>query len=74
MEISSSLICPCNNKLYKSHTTLKTHQKTQCHQLWEQNKEQKDILIKVVKLENENNHLRRLNVLLMERITELTKH
>ena len=73
MEISSCLICPCNNKLYKTHATLKSHQKTQGHLFWEQNKEQKDISIKINRLENENGHLRRLNILLMERISEIEK-
>jgi len=73
MEISCQLICPCNNKLYKTNTTLKAHRKTQAHQFWEQNKEQKDIIIKINRLENDNDHLRRLNRLLMERISELEK-
>ena len=71
MEISQQLVCPCNNKLYKNIQTLKAHHKTQCHVLWESCKEQKEILIKINKLENENSHLRRLNILLIERITNL---
>lgn len=71
MELSCQLTCQCNNKLYKSNATLKAHYKTQGHQFWEQNKEQKDTLIKINRLENENNHLRRLNVLLLERISDL---
>ena len=70
MEISCQLICPCNQKLYKSQITLKTHQKTQGHIFWEQNKEHKDIIIKINRLEIENSHLRRLNILLMEKIKE----
>ena len=72
MEVSCQLVCPCNQKLYKSTATLKAHHKTQGHQFWEQNKEQKDTIIKINRLENENGHLRRLNVLLMERISELS--
>jgi hypothetical protein len=71
MEISCQLICECNNKLYKSVTSLKAHRKTQGHQFWEQNKEQKEISIKINRLEIENTHLRRLNVLLLERINSL---
>ena len=37
---------------------------------WEQNKEHKDIIIKINRLEIENGHLRRLNILLMEKIKE----
>jgi hypothetical protein len=71
MELSQQLTCPCNNKVYRSVVSLKAHQKTQGHLFWEQNKEQKDNLIKINRLENENSHLRRLNILLMERISEL---
>jgi len=73
MEISCQLICACNNKLYKSQASLKAHYKTQAHQYYEQNKEQKDYIIKVNRLENENGHLRRLNIILLERISELEK-
>ena len=71
MEISESLTCQCNGKLYKSSATFKAHKKSQAHLFWEQNKEQKDILVKINQLENENGHLKRLNVILMERITTL---
>jgi hypothetical protein len=73
MDISKSLICPCNNKLYKSEATLKAHHRTQGHQFWEKTNEQKDICIKINKLEIENGHLRRLNVLLLERLSNLEK-
>jgi hypothetical protein len=73
MEISQSLICPCNNKLYKSQASLKAHHRTQTHQFWEQSKEQKSTLVDINRLQNENDHLRRLNVLLIERISVLEK-
>jgi hypothetical protein len=68
MEISQSLVCPCNSKLYKTAASLKVHQKTNIHQVWEMPQRLKDLEIKNTKLENENGHLRRLNVLLLERI------
>jgi hypothetical protein len=71
MELTTNLVCPCNGKTYKSPTSLKAHQKTQGHAAWQQGQEQKDILINITRLTNENGHLRRLNVLLMERISEL---
>jgi len=71
MEISFSLVCPCNGKLYKSAATLKAHHKSQGHIIWEQNKDQKDLTVKINRLENENGHLRRLNILLMEKISEM---
>ena len=69
MEISKSLICPCNEKLYKSEASLKAHRKTQGHQFWESSKEQKNVLIKINQLEIENGHLRRLNILLLEKLS-----
>ena len=71
MEICQQLVCQCNNKMYKTVATLKSHQKSQSHILWETNKDQKDQIIKINRLENEINHLRRLNNLLMERIDVL---
>ena len=68
MEISKSLICPCNEKLYKSETSLKAHRKTQGHIFWEQTNQQKKINIDINRLEIENGHLRRLNIILLERI------
>ena len=70
-EIVCQLNCPCNQKVYKSIITLKAHQKSQAHIYWQQQKEQREVIIKINKLENENSHLRRLNILLMERISNL---
>jgi hypothetical protein len=74
MDIICQLSCPCNQKIYKNNSTLKAHQKTQGHLFWESGKEQKDTIIKINRLENENEHLRRLNVLLMERVFNLEKN
>jgi hypothetical protein len=68
MEVSKSLVCPCNNKLYASSGTFKTHQKSGVHLLWELPNTIRDLEIRATRLENENGHLRRLNVFLMERI------
>ena len=68
MEVSKSLICECNNKLYASPSTFKTHQKSGIHLVWELPKKIKDLEIRATRLENENGQLRRLNILLMERI------
>ena len=73
MDVIPHLVCPCNNKLYKSILSLKAHQKTQGHMFWENNKDQKEIIIKINRLEIENDHLRRLNILLIERISNLEK-
>ena len=60
--------CECTGKEYKN---LKQHQKTQVHILWEMPKTIKDLEIRSTKLDNENSHLRRLNILLLDRIKEL---
>ena len=65
------LTCPCNGKLYISVASLKAHHKTNIHIHYESQKEQKENVIKINRLENEVGHLKRLNNLLMERITEL---
>jgi hypothetical protein len=57
--------------MYKSGATLKAHRKTQAHLFWEQNKQQKDVLVKINQLENENGHLKRVNVILVELLTAL---
>ena len=64
MEVSTSLICQCNNKLYASAATFKTHQKSGIHLVWELPIQIKNLEIRSTRLENENGHLRRL----MERI------
>ena len=71
MELSQCLTCPCNGKVYSSNASLKSHHKTNLHIFYESQKEQKETIIKINRLENEVGHLRRLNNLLMERITEL---
>lgn len=68
MEVSKSLVCPCNNKLYASNATFKKHQKSGIHLAWELPNTIKDLEIRATRLENENSHLRRLNMLLMEHI------
>ncbi len=73
MEITPNLTCECNGKIYKSSACLKAHHKTNIHSTWQKNKEHKDILIKINKLENDNGHLKRLNLILVDRITDLEK-
>jgi len=35
MELSTSLVCPCNNKEYKSAATMKSHMSTHIHMMYE---------------------------------------
>jgi len=71
MELSQSLTCPCNNKLYKSAALLRQHQQTNIHKVWELPQTIKELEIKNTRLENEVGHLRRLNVLLMDKIENM---
>ena len=73
MEVSKSLICECNNKLYASNASFKAHQKSGIHLLWEFPKQVKDLEIRATRLDNENSLLRRLNFMLMEKIQEVKK-
>ena len=73
MEICTQLICECNGKLYKSNTTMKAHRQTNLHLLWELPQKIKDLEIRSTRLENENDNLRRLNTLLLDRIRADTK-
>lgn len=66
--------CPCTGKNYRNSAGLKAHQKTNVHIHWETQKLQKEEIIKINRLEIENSHLRRLNLILMERICELEKN
>jgi hypothetical protein len=72
-ELSNQLVCQCNGKLYKTKATLKSHQKSQIHVIWELPNKVKDLEIRATRLDNENGHLRRLNVLLLEKINTLEK-
>ena len=73
MEISRSLVCPCNNKIYKSQAALKAQHKTNIHIVWEYPQKIKDLEVRATRVENENGHLRRLNLILMEKIHDLEK-
>ncbi len=73
MEISESLVCPCNGKLYKTKASLKAHRNTLIHKNWELPKEKKTLEVDINRLQIENDHLKRLNILLIERIQQLEK-
>ena len=67
------LRCECNGKEYKNSATYKAHKATNIHQLFVINKQLKNFEIQTTRLQNENDHLKRLNVLLMDRIHSLSK-
>jgi hypothetical protein len=66
--IVESVVCPCNGKTYKN---IKQHQATAIHKNWELPQKVKDLEILATRLTAENEHLKRLNVILTNRITEL---
>jgi len=63
----------CQKLKFNKLINLKAHFKTNIHQFWEQNKEKKETLIKINRLEIENVSLRHLNSLLMERIDKVER-
>jgi sulfur relay (sulfurtransferase) DsrF/TusC family protein len=74
------LKCECNGKEYKTPATYKAHKTSNIHQILVHydlmgvfviNKQLKDFEIQTTRLQNENDHLKRLNVLLMDRIHSL---
>ena len=68
--IVESLVCPCNGKLYKN---IKQHRETQIHKNWELPQKNKDLEILATKLTAENEHLKRVNIILTDKIIELEK-
>jgi hypothetical protein len=65
------LKCECNGKEYKTPATYKAHKTSNIHQIFIINKQLKDFEIQTTRLQNEKDHLKRLNVLLMDRIHSL---
>lgn len=75
MEVSQVFKCPCNDKVYPSLKSLKTHQKTKLHRSWEDANELKNLKKeltrrdnKIMQLENNITTLIELNNMLMEKI------
>ena len=72
MELSESLVCPCNNRVYSSRATLLTHKKSGTHRLWEMPNTIRDLNIRVNRLENENGQLKR-DVERLESLNQIPK-
>jgi hypothetical protein len=66
--IVQSVVCPCNGKTYKN---LKQHQATNVHKNWELPQKVKDLEILATRLTAENDHLKRLNVILTNELFNL---
>lgn len=73
MELSKSLVCPCNGKLYKSSATMRAHKVSNAHMLWELPQQVKDLEVRATRFENENDHLKRLNSLLIDKLKQYDK-
>ena len=65
------LKCECTGKTYSSLATLKAHKQTNVHLMWEYKNEVKNLEVRSTRLENENDNLKRMNVILIEKIKEL---
>jgi hypothetical protein len=70
-KIVECLVCPCNGKLYKN---IKQHRTTVIHKNWELPQKNKDLEILATKLTAENDHLKRLNVILTNNILILEEN
>lgn len=70
-EIVQCLVCPCNNKVYKTLGYFNRHKGLQVHKTWELPQKNKDLEILSTRLTVENDHLKRLNVILTNKIIEL---
>ena len=53
MDITQSLTCKCNGRLYPHDRALREHKKTKMHQTWEKENEVFDLRCRCKKLENE---------------------
>lgn len=58
MEITESLKCECNDRVYPNRTSLNTHRKTKMHRAWESDNEVRILRCECKRLENENEALK----------------
>ena len=65
------LKCECTGKTYSNLNTLKIHKQSNIHLMWEYKTQVKNLEIRSTRLENENDNLKRMNVILIEKIKEL---
>ena len=68
MELSTSLVCPCNNKEYKSAATMKSHLSTHIHMMYEYPLIIKDLEVRNKRYENELAREKRLVKLLLDQL------
>ena len=68
MELSTSLKCECNGKVYASSASFKAHKKTNIHLVWSLRKEVRDLEIRATRLDNEILNLKRINNILMDKL------
>ena len=70
MELSMSLVCPCNNKMYKCSGSLKTHMNSNIHMMYEYPRIIKDLEVRNKQYENDLAREKRLVKLLLDKLTE----
>jgi len=71
MELSQSLVCPCNNKLYKCHASMKTHRSSNIHMMYEYPRIIKDLEVRNKQYENELMREKRIVKILLDRLSSL---
>ena len=67
-----SLVCPCNNKMYKCAATLKTHMSSNIHMMYEYPRIIKDLEIRNKQYENDLAREKRLVKLLLVKLNEIS--
>jgi hypothetical protein len=70
-EIIPNLCCPCNNKVYKTIGFFNRHKESTVHKTWELPQKVKELEILATRLTVDNEHLKRLNVILTNKIFDL---
>ena len=73
MELSMSLVCPCNNKLYKCPGSFKTHMNSNIHMMYEYPLRIKDLEVRNKHYENELAREKRLVKILLDKLDETSQ-
>lgn len=69
MELSKSLVCPCNNKLYKCNASMKAHLSTNIHMMYEYPRIIKDLEVRNKQCDNDLAREKRLVKILLDKLS-----
>jgi hypothetical protein len=68
MDLSLSLVCPCNNKMYKCARSLKIHMNSNIHMMYEYPLIIKDLEVRNKQYENELLREKRIVKMLLDKL------